>query len=95
MSIFKQMEGSELTLEEIQEVVLLLTDVLPKVKRRVDAESKGAILARNLREKLASEGSITVPEGLGSKCEDLEKGYKLLESATVKLTKFKESIIGS
>lgn len=93
MSIFKQMEESKLTLEEIQELVLLLADVLPKVKRKVDAESRQAILAKNLRDKLSSDGTITVPTDLGKPCEDLEKGYKLLESATIKLTKFKESIV--
>lgn len=93
MSIYKQMEDSRLTLDEIQELITLLKDVLPKVKQKLDSKTRAYILAKNLRENLMKDGSLSISADAVDSPDDLEKGYNLLESANLKLSKFKESII--
>jgi hypothetical protein len=94
MSIFKQMEESRLTPEEIQELLYLLESALPKIKRKVDAEDRTIILARNLGENLAKDGdgSLTIPDSLHVTENKYKNGYQLLVSANQKLVKFNEAI---
>ena len=93
-NILKQMEQSGLTLEEVQELTEVLEPVLRKVERQLDHEKRVEKLGNNLRKSMAEEGTIEIPVELGSKVQTLEKSYKLLQSANIKLVKFTKLING-
>jgi hypothetical protein len=94
MSILKQLEGSKLTPEEIQELISLLTDVIPKIESRVKERKNYNKLSKNLGDslskvKMQGTSSIEVPQSK-SESEDLELGVKRLKSAHTKLKEFSE-----
>ena len=92
MSVFKQAEEAKLTLEEIQELLTLLEEVLPKIESRVKQEKNLGIIQRNLRDEFTSKDTgIKVPI-MGSDEKSLDRGYKLLMSVNNKLGKFKDLI---
>jgi hypothetical protein len=94
MSILKQLEGSKLTPEEIQELIALLTDVIPKIESRIKERRNYNRLSKNLGDSLSKvrmqgTSSIDVPQAQ-PESEDLDLGIKRLKSAHTKLKEFSE-----
>lgn len=88
MSALKQMEEMKLTPEEIQELVILLDSILPKVQERVKKGNQFSILTRNLSEKLSLDSGIeygTTSQEVAERQKDMENGFNLLTSARKKL----------
>jgi hypothetical protein len=82
MSILKQLEETKITPEEIQELLLLLEDVLPKIEHKAKADKALRVLGDNLRAKVKD---IQVTD-IDSK-ENLDAGLEKLKSVKVKLEK--------
>lgn len=91
MSLLKQMEESRLTLEEIQELVTLLTDVLPKIEVRAKKDRNMSALAKNLQSGLSKIKGFNI-EDIKIPENDYATGYERLKSAKDKLVKFTEVI---
>jgi hypothetical protein len=88
MSILKQMEETKLTPEEIQELISVLSTVLPKIESRVVQNETTNKLTKNLNSRMAEAGGaglMSVPQADES---TLAKGLRLLKSSKSKLEHF-------
>ncbi len=86
MSVLKQLEEIKITPEEIQELLLLFEDVIPKIEHKYKADKALQALGDNLK---AIVKDISV--GIGTK-PDLGPGLAKLKSIRDKLQKAQDVI---
>lgn len=92
-TILKQMEESRLTPEEVQELITLLSAVLPKIGSKIKHAKSLANLSKNLSAGFSKNLSTSI-EAPNIKDESLAliDGFDKLTSAKNKLVLFTDSI---
>lgn len=87
MSIFKQMEETQLTPEEIQELLILLNDVIPKITSKLSSDRGMTTLESELKSRVKN---MEIPNFGNPKLKSLMEGLERLKSVQNKLKIFTE-----